>query len=189
MNAPTRDFRHLIQISDFNSIEPSTVEELILAGMREPLTELLGYYKKQDYITKMSDTFSYIFHEIIKRAAQKNAYPAFLLPRLLDYPEFICSFIEGFEKYLYNLRFSYANNIIYFDSIPGVDLELSIKDKLYIFQHSDQEIIGLNAYGKRMYFEFSPSKQAEILLDQYRNLYKHSRKCKNKCSSNLSYCK
>ena len=187
MNAPKRDFRYLISVVDFNALDSEMIEKIIIAGMREPLTELLAYYKNLDFITKMSTTYSYIVSQIITRAAQKNSYPACLLPRFLDYPELICYFVEGFEKYLYNLRFSYSDNTngtIYIDLTPGINLELSTKEKLYIFRHSDQEIVGL----KRMYFRLVLSKQAEIILEQYRNLYLAIDRCKNKCSSNKAYC-
>ncbi len=186
MNYPSRDFRYLITVMNFNSISNEQKEKLIEAGIREPLTELLAYYKKYKYISSMSQNFNYIFLEIVKRSAERNSYPAFLLPRFIDYPELICSFIEGFEKYLYNLRFSYEDktNTIYIDSVPGVELELQIKDKSYVFRNSDLAIIGLD----QMYFNLEMSKSSELLLDQYRNLYQYVLSCPNKCSSNLQYC-
>lgn len=186
MNYPNRDFRYLITIVNFNHITNEEKEKLIEAGEREPLTELLAYYKNYKYISSMSENFNEIFSEIVKRSAENNSYPAFLLPRFIDYPELICSFIEGFERYLYNLRFSYEskNNTIYLDSVPGVELELQIKDKLYIFRNSDLVVIGLD----RMYFNLKMSKSAELLLDQYRNLYSYVLSCPNKCSSNSQYC-
>lgn len=189
MNYPTRDFRHQVAVVNFNTMTNEQKENLIQSGIREPLTELLAYYKKLSYVSSMSKNFHEIFSEIVKKSAEKNSYPAFLLTRFLDYPELICSFIEGFEKYLYNLRFSYSSNVekkstIYVDSIPGVEMELSIPDKLYIFRHSDFEVIGLN----KMYFNLVQSKNAELLLNQYRILYQFTRDCPNKCSTNALYC-
>ena len=197
MNAPQRDFRYLISVANFTQLNDSTIEKIIQAGLREPLTELLAYYKKMKFISKMSPTCSYIFEQIIQKAAEKNSYPAFLLPRLLDYPELICSFVEGFERYLYNLRFSYLKGTcsndrsdcnesatLFLDSVPGDELSLSIKDKLYIFRHSNQEIIGLN----KMYFNFRMSKSVELLLHQYRTLYFAIDKCQKRCSANVQYC-
>ncbi len=173
--APSRDFLYKI-------LNNGTDAEIIQAGVREPLTELLHYYKK---LSPLTTKYRELFSQIIKEGAQKNAYPAFLLNRVTECPDLLCPFIEGFEKYLFRMRMTLLDNILYLDEIPGTEISLSNETKLFIFNNSDQESLTLEN-GLLVYLEMS--KNAELLLEKYRELQHGFKNCTNKCSIDKKYC-
>jgi hypothetical protein len=121
---PKRDFRYLIT-------QPDTSEkDLISSMMREPLSEILGYWNQSGKPFQLLP----VYQKGIEEAIAKNRYPLYQLEDIKSFPEFILIAINGLKRLWILLRFSYTGESLLIDSIRGQNINISPEDKLGILE-------------------------------------------------------
>lgn len=142
MNFPVRypesDFRAIISAITPNSSE-AEISKLIRSISREPLPELLKYWKT--HFSSNSTDFNFwlrIFNAGLEKAISCERYPCFLIDCLKDYPEFYESVSQGYTQLWCKLRFSLDSQNgcyqLYIGSIRGQDIFIPDQDKIQLIQ-------------------------------------------------------
>lgn len=144
----------------------------------EPLPELLNHYDPE---------YHEIFAEIVRNGAENNRYPVFQLAYIQKVPELICPFLEGFEKYLFNMSFRLSDNCLYIDQDFGSPVNLTYETKLFIFENSDELVLRILIGKKYVPVILKLSNNANLLLEKYQLLITFE-KCANRCSINKKFC-
>jgi len=142
---PEYDFRSIIFQINTNSSQ-SEISKLVRSISREPLPELLKYWK-QHYSSPCAENYKFwlqIFNDGLEQAISCERYPCFLMDFLQDYPEFYESASKGYIQLWCKLRFSLDLQKgcyqLYIGSIRGQDIFIPDQDKIRLIRLISQKL-------------------------------------------------